>query len=98
MTLHLPKPRWIVLGLLAVLLVFIAVRMLLGKPVSTLTARRGALIETVVATGRVITPARLALGTQMAGTLAEVRVKEGDAVRAGQVLARLIPNEQQAAL
>jgi len=98
MTLHLPKPRWIVLGLLAVLLVFIAVRMLLGKPVSTLTARRGALIETVVATGRVITPARLALGTQMAGTLAEVRVKEGDAVRAGQVLARLIPNEQLAAL
>lgn len=98
MPLRLPKLRTLLLGLLAVLAVFLAVRAFLGKPVATVAAERGDLIETVVATGRVITPARLALGSQIAGTLAEVKVQEGDNVKAGQTLARLISGEQAAAL
>jgi HlyD family secretion protein len=92
------KKRWLVLGLLALLVALLAARLLLGKAAETVVVERGGLVETVVATGRVITPARVALGSQMAGTLAEVRVKEGDPVRAGQVLARLVDAEQAAAL
>jgi HlyD family secretion protein len=94
----LPKPRWLLIGLFGFFLALAAWHLLQGKTVDTVVAERGGLIETVVATGRVITPARVALGSQMAGTLAEVRVKEGDEVRAGQVLARLINNEQAAAV
>ncbi|MBI5331906.1 MAG: efflux RND transporter periplasmic adaptor subunit [Betaproteobacteria bacterium] len=98
MTLRLPKLRILLLGLLAALAVFLAVRAFLGKPVATVAAERGNLIESVIATGRVITPARVALGSQIAGTLAEIKVKEGDRIQAGQTLARLIANEQAAAL
>ncbi len=93
-----PRPRTILIAVLILAAAFLAVRAFLGKPVATVAAQRGPLIETVVATGRVISPARAALGSQIAGTVAEVLVREGDQVRAGQVLARLIASEQSAAL
>ena len=44
------------------------------------------LIQTVVASGRVRPFSRVRLGTPITGTVAQVLVREGDAVRAGQAL------------
>ncbi|TCS68554.1 HlyD family secretion protein [Sulfuritortus calidifontis] len=69
-----------------------------GKPVTVAIAREGPLIETVVATGRVITPARIALGPVFTATVSQVQVAEGDRVQAGQPLATLDAAERRAAL
>jgi HlyD family secretion protein len=69
-----------------------------GTAVASVAAQRQALTETVIASGRIITPERVELGSELVGSLAVVAVEEGDRVRAGQVLARLDDAEQQAAV
>ncbi len=69
-----------------------------GKRVDTVAAVRGEITQTVVSTGRVITPARVRVGSMLTGTVAEVRVEEGAKVVAGEVLARLRDEEQRAAV
>jgi HlyD family secretion protein len=71
---------------------------LLGKAVTTLTPQRQALLETVISSGRVITPTRVELGAELVGHVVEIAVEEGDRVRAGQVLARLRDDELRATL
>jgi HlyD family secretion protein len=68
-----------------------------GKTVATVQAKRQPLTETVVSSGRIITPERIELGAEMVGNLVEVTVEEGDRVQAGQVLARIDDGEQRAA-
>ena len=55
-------------------------------------------VQTIVASGHVENPHRIELGTQITGTVAKVPVKEGQAVKAGQVLIELESSEMQAAL
>ena len=69
-----------------------------GKRVATVAAVRSDISQTVVSTGRVITPARVRVGPMLTGTVAEVRVEEGAKVTAGEVLARLRDEEQRAAV
>ena len=59
---------------------------------------RGTLLRSVVATGRVTTPYRVAVGSQITGTVADIPVREGQAVALGQVLVRLEASELQAGL
>ena len=47
------------------------------------------LVQTVVATGRVITPVRVQIGSEVTAVVRERRVQEGDVVAAGDVLALL---------
>jgi HlyD family secretion protein len=47
------------------------------------------LVQTVVATGRVITPTRVQVGSEITAVVDERRVQEGDVVEAGDVLAVL---------
>ncbi|MDD4882431.1 MAG: efflux RND transporter periplasmic adaptor subunit, partial [Gallionellaceae bacterium] len=68
-----------------------------GKTVASVPAKRQPLIETVISSGRIITPERIELGAEMVGNLVEVAVEEGDRVRVGQVLARIDDGEQRAA-
>jgi HlyD family secretion protein len=72
--------------------------LLQGKAVATIAPKRQALLESVISSGRVITPTRVELGAELVGHVVEVAVAEGDRVRAGQVLARLRDDEQRAAL
>jgi HlyD family secretion protein len=51
------------------------------------------LVQTVVATGRVIGTSRAQVGSEITGTVLERRVQEGDVVRPGQVLAVLRADE-----
>jgi HlyD family secretion protein len=95
------RPRLRVLVLAAVLAVAAAAagaRYLLGPRVQTVEAQRGEVVQTVVSTGRVITPARVEIGTMVLGTVKRREVDEGAVVVAGQVLARLRDDEQRAAL
>ena len=88
---------------LLVLLILVALAiparsLLLGKAVATLSPQRQAVQESVISSGRVITPMRVELGSELVGHVVEVAVEEGDRVRAGQVLARLRDDELRAAL
>lgn len=84
--------------IVAVIAGYFAYPRLVGRTVSTVEAKRTDLIQTVVATGRVITPARIELGTVVLGTISKVRAREGDVVKAGAVLATLRDDELRAAV
>jgi HlyD family secretion protein len=56
------------------------------------------LVQTVVATGRVVSVSRAQVGSPVTGVVVERRVREGDAVQPGDVLAVLRADDLQAAV
>ncbi len=54
------------------------------------------LVQTVVASGRVVTPSRVQVGSEITGVVLERRVSEGDRVAPGEVLAVLKADEFEA--
>ena len=92
--------RWGLWLLLPVLLAAMAVswRWWRGPAVTVVTVTRQALTESVAATGRLRAPARIDLAAELAGTVAQVWVREGQRVRAGEVLVALQDGEARAAL
>lgn len=56
------------------------------------------LVQTVVATGRVVAVARAEIGSEVTGVVLERRVQEGDSVKAGDILAVLRADDLEAAL
>jgi len=95
------RTRWI-RGAVLVLVGLVALRLgwraLVPPAVPVLEVTRGPLVQTVVTTGRVRADTRARLGAQVSGTVTRVLVREGDTVRAGQLLVELDPSEQAAAL
>lgn len=92
--------RWRLLGLLAALaaaLYLLAPRML-GPVVAPIPVIRGDLVASVVATGRVETPHRVTIASQITGTIADIPVAEGQEVEAGQLLVALNDTEARAAI
>lgn len=69
-----------------------------GHPVETLQAVRSDLVQTVVASGRVMTPQRVAIGVAVTGRVAQVPVREGQSVKRGQSLIVLEDQDERAAL
>lgn len=67
-----------------------------GPTVEVAQVVRREVIETVVASGRVATPYRVDVGSQVVGTVAEVPVAEGQNVKAGQMLVALDSREARA--
>lgn len=59
----------------------------------TAPVQRTDLAETVAATGPIVAPSAVPLNLKNSGKLAEIDVKVGDAVQAGQVLAKLEPTD-----
>src|SRR5689334_15365812 len=68
-------------------------RLIFGPAVVVDQARRGNLVESVVASGHVETPYRVEIGSQITGTVEEVLVQEGERVRKGQPLISLESRE-----
>lgn len=64
-----------------------------GAGVLVVVARRGDLVETVVASGHVESRFRVDIASQMTGTVARVAVQEGDYVHKGQILVVLASEE-----
>ena len=88
--------------LLAVLLAsaaaLLAARWWVGPQVGVTTVVRRDFVQTVVASGRVETPHRIDVGSQITATVLRVPVAEGQAVKAGDTLIELESAELQAAL
>jgi HlyD family secretion protein len=69
-----------------------------GPKVRVFRAQRAEIIQTVVASGRLETPARVDIGSQLTGRVAAVPVREGQSVKVGQLLIALEAKDEKAAL
>jgi HlyD family secretion protein len=69
-----------------------------GVAVDVIPVQPQALVQTVIATGRVMSPARVNIGSVITGRVARVLIEEGDRVEAGQELIELENEEPAAAL
>lgn len=91
------RAAWLAAAILLVL-IFAAWRSWRGAEVESARVVRGPIVQSVVATGRIAAPARIELGAQQTARVAQVRVREGETVKAGQVLIELDGDEARAAL
>ena len=67
-----------------------------GPSAAAYAVVRGIVVQTVVASGRVVNPLRVEIGSQITGTVARIPVAEGQTVNAGQVLIELEADEVRA--
>ena len=93
---RLPRPRRLALLLGGSALAAVAYFGLGGERVEVARVERGELRQAVVASGRVRTPQRVEVASQITGRVTGVAVREGDAVTAGQVLLQFDAAEWQA--
>jgi HlyD family secretion protein len=86
--------RWIKRSLLIAL-----VRdLILGKAVEAHLATRSDLVQTVVASGRIMTPQRVSVGAVITERVVRIPVQEGQSVRRGDVLIELEDKDERAAV
>jgi len=89
---------WIAGGIAAAVALFLGGRALLGPRVPVRVAERGELVQRVVASGRVLAPARIQIGSVVVGRATRVAVEKGDRVKAGDLLVQLEDAEAKAGL
>jgi HlyD family secretion protein len=99
----MPLPRLSRTGLAALALAAVAAlwlgwRAWQGTPVDVASATATRLKQTVVVSGRVLTPAKVEIGATITGRVAGVKVDDGDPVQTDQVLVELERSELAAAL
>jgi HlyD family secretion protein len=92
------KSRYLIALLLAAAVIVAWLFWPRGIAVDTAIVTRAPLTQSVVATGRIATPARIALGTQVTAIIDGVTVREGAQVRAGDVLVQLRASDADAAI
>jgi len=85
--------KYIVLILLFLLVAFGVFRWWQGPQVTGYTLEPIPLVQSVVATGQVITVSRAQVGSEVTGVVLERRVKEGDRVKPGDLLVVLKSDE-----
>lgn len=92
--------RWAVVGLALAVLVFfkMLLPLWLGPVVAVQRVARTDVVRTLVATGRIQTPFRGDIGSQITGTVARIPVAEGQTVKAGELLIQLEDREARAGL
>lgn len=94
--------RRVKLGLLVAVMVlgaaYAARDAVLGKPVPAYEAVRSDLVQSVVASGRVITPQRVAVGAVTTGRVTRIPVSEGQSVKRGDILIELEDADERAAV
>ena len=96
-------PRnWLKIGVAVVLIVALALyllrNVLLGTPTKVYAATSGELVQSVVASGRVISPQRVTVALQGSGRVLRVAVAQGQSVEAGQLLIELDNSDSRASL
>jgi HlyD family secretion protein len=96
------RRRWFTRGLLIaagiLAAVYLSRNLLVGPAVDVYELQRGGIVQTVVATGRIITPQRTSVGVVITERVARIPVEEGQAVRRGDVLLLLDDREERAAV
>jgi len=98
MTMKRPLAIAITLLLAVVLLGWVAVQALRGPALEGYQIAAQPLVQTVVATGRVVAVSRAQVGSPITGVVLERRVQEGDAVQPGDVLAVLRADDLEGAV
>ncbi|MDP3537868.1 MAG: efflux RND transporter periplasmic adaptor subunit [Azonexus sp.] len=95
-----PKTRrFAVLAVLACcLLAFFGLPRLFGEKVNVLTATQGDITQSVVASGKVRSPQRVELASQITGRVVQIPVREGNKVEPGDLLIQLDDTEWRAAV
>jgi HlyD family secretion protein len=90
----------IALGILLALgaVLYLMRNVLLGTPTPVHTALRAELVQTVVASGRVVSPQRVTVALQGSGRVLRVAVVEGQTVERGQLLIELDNSDARASL
>lgn len=85
--------RWLMIGLAAVFVVAVVVVAWIPNPVDVEVAdvSRGPLVVTVDEDGQTRVIDRYLISAPLAGNLGRIELDAGDAIEAGQVLARLVP-------
>ena len=91
------KRATILLAALAAL-AFVFRNQILGVPVEVEEVVRGEIVQTVVASGRVMTPLRVSVGAVITERVARIPVDEGQSVRSGDVLILLDDRDERAAV
>jgi HlyD family secretion protein len=71
---------------------------LLGKPVPAYEAVRSDLVQSVVASGRIVTPQRVSVGAVTTGRVTRIPVREGQSVKRGEILIELEDADEKAAV
>ena len=84
--------------LLLALVLYLLRNVLLGTPTPVYAATSGELVQSVVASGRVISPQRVTVALQGSGRVLRVAVAEGQTVEAGQLLIELDNSDSRASL
>ena len=96
------RSRWVVRALLAMVVVAVAGYFLrdsiLGTPADIAEVTRGELVQTVVASGRIMTPQRVSVSALVTERVARIPVAEGSDVRRGDVLMLLDDADERAAM
>lgn len=87
--------RWVVVAAV-ILLLIAAFTTCRGRKVAAAKVERKAIVETLVVNGRVLARSKSEVGSQIAGTVAEIRVREGDRVQRGDLLVSLVDREERA--
>lgn len=94
----LRRARWKLAALAAAIALGVSALVLwvLGPRIEVLEAVRREVVQSVVATGRIESPFRVDIGSQVVGTVARVPVAQGESVAAGQTLIELEAAEAHA--
>ncbi len=97
---HSSRRQWLQRALVLALVVgaagFAFRNAILGAPVATYEAVRSDLVQTVVASGRIITPQRVAVGAVTTGRVVRIPVREGQSVKRGDILIQLEDSDERA--
>ncbi|MBC7621429.1 MAG: biotin/lipoyl-binding protein, partial [Candidatus Saccharibacteria bacterium] len=80
------------------LVAYLMRNVVLGTPTAVVAATTGELVQTVVASGRVISPHRVSVALQGTGRVIRVAVVEGQTVQQGQLLIELDNSDSRASL
>jgi HlyD family secretion protein len=92
------RGKWVWLVIFATVVgaaLFVTLR---PKAIAVIHPTVGRVVQTVVASGQLMPPAEIRIGALVSSTAVEVPVREGDSVRAGQLLLKLDDAEAQASL
>ncbi len=96
------RRQWLKRGLLIALALavpaFALRNVILGTPVATHEAVRSDLVQTVVASGRIMTPQRVSVGAVITGRVVRIPVREGQSVKRGEVLIELDDKDERASV
>ena len=90
--------RIVLVGIVAGIAGFVFRDALLGTPVATAVVARGDIVQTVVASGRVMTPQRMSVGAVSTDRVVRIPVEEGQDVKRGTVLVELDDADERAAV